>query len=140
MSDKVIFRSEPVLYADRPNKNKRIYPMRLAERLCMELQPMVREHTLFCTLDNPTTVDVPLGRVCGLVTKLEMDGPVMKADIEITNTPCGQIVHKLIDSKMPIAFRTFGAGGVHMEDDGMWHVDNDYKLLGVALLSASEAS
>ncbi len=132
--------NQPLLYADRVNKNKRVYSMRVVEKMCFESQDAVRERRFACTLGNPPDSIIPLKDMCGLVTRLEVAGNALCADIELIDTPCGKIVKNMITSGGRVAFRTFGIGTGQCDETGTMQINSDFKFLGVACLPAEDAS
>lgn len=132
--------NQPLLYADRVNKNKRVYSMRVVEKMCFEAQEAVRERRFPCTLGNPPDSVIPFKDMCGLVTRLDVAGNALCADIELIDTPCGKIVKNMISGGGRVAFRTFGVGTGHVDENEIMNINSDYKLLGVACLPPEEAS
>ncbi len=131
--------NQPLLYADRPTKNKTVYTMRVVEKMCFEAQEAVRNRTFLCRMGMPDDTAVRLEDACGIVTRMAVAGSVLCGDIETLSTPLGRILERLVEGGGRPAFRTFGVGHAMMRD-GAFAIHSDFKFLGIACVRAEEAT
>lgn len=112
--------------ADTPNKNKRIYPRGIWEKLCDEKSDMmrrVRERSMIGHVEHPSSGTTDLNQAAILITdvKLKENGEVFGRAI-VYNTPAGRIVQEMIDTGTKYGISSRGTGSV----DSKGVVQEDY--------------
>lgn len=123
-----------VIKADVPNKNGRIYPLALLNKIVEDTKQKVAEGGLLGQLGMSDDLVVQFSQVSHKITDLRVEGNSMMVDIEVLNTPKGKELMKLLDSNS-VSFRTCGVGGIK---DGV--MQDSYKLASINAVLNDEAS
>ena len=116
--------------ADTPNKNKRVYPKKVLEKVIKESQEALEERRMVGELDHPPEAKIHLDKISHVITKLEMrpDG-VVYGEAEVLPTPAGRILEALIKSNVKLGISSRGYGSVKKSKEGLNEVQEDYKLI-----------
>ncbi len=114
--------------ADKMNLNKRVYPLKLWERLLNEKSGCMRrmkERAMVGHLEHPEDGATDLNKGAILVTglKLKENGEVW-GQLVVLNTPAGKIVQEYVDAKVKIGISSRGTGSV----DSKGVVQEDYEV------------
>jgi hypothetical protein len=129
-----------VLHADVPNGNGRVYKRPVLENIVTTFYKENKEsRSLFGTLGMTNDSIIHLSEVSHLIKDLKMDGDYMVAEIEVLNTPYGNILKKLISSSA-VAFRTAGLSDYSIDDKGIYYISDNYKLLTINAVPIEEAA
>lgn len=130
--------------AEEPNRNKRVYPLRLLERETKQLQNFINEHGgLPCGMDHPISSDTPeamqltqrigLENSCALCTVLEMHGKTVYGSTEVltgdngTGDKLAAFVRK--GFKPGVSSRGMGGQPVYDPSTGYMMVPEDYTMI-----------
>jgi len=99
--------------AEKPNKNKRIYPKPVMEQAINEVAEAVKVGGFVGEVDHPASPKVNVDRISHKITKLELanDGAVL-AEMVILDTPQGIILKRLIDGGVKLGVSTRAIGGL----------------------------
>ena len=130
-------KSTNIIKADVPNKNNRVYPRSVLEKVIEDFDN--KSGTLGqlgmpdCSLDGPSSIR--LDEASHIVKNLRMQDDKLICDIQILDTPAGKKLCDLVDGK----FRLQGIGSVE-DKDGSYVIQDDYKLMSVNALSSEKAS
>jgi hypothetical protein len=119
--------------AETPNRNQRIYKKTLLEREVGKLIPLINEHRLLGELDHPDRLNVKYSDASHRVTGLKMEGNDVWGEIELLNTPKGQIAQTLIKDGVTLGISSRGGGTLtelKEETNGAkWEVNDDFSLV-----------
>lgn len=131
-----------VARADLPNGNRRIYPRKVLEESVRVFQANYKRNRGFMgQMGMPSDSIIHFKDVSHVVTDMRMDGDYLIADVEVVDTPCGQILDKLLDeSREIVAFRTAGVGNGEVNGDGFYVVGDSYKMISINAVPAKEAA
>jgi hypothetical protein len=120
--------------ADTLNQNGRIYPQNVLEREVRNYQKFILENRALGELDHPPESVISLKNVSHIVRSLEMKGNEVYGTVEVLNTPMGQTLRSLIESKVQIGISSRGVGTT--KKDGDYDVvQNDYQLICFDIVS-----
>ncbi len=139
--------SQIVQVADKPNKNNRIYPEKLLQKICDENRGLVEGRSLFGIIGFPENNVIGFGEISHVVTKLFMgycqDSAHMVADIEILNTPYGKLLQNIIESGTKVSFRLCGVGSIDITKgttvSGSDVID-EFKLISISAVPSDKAA
>lgn len=130
---KKLYIEGPFLFGDKPNKNGRMYEMRIlrkeAERYIKEC---INEDRALGELQHPSSASINLDRVSHKILSLKEDGNVFVGKALILETPCGQIAKNLIEGGVKLGVSSRGLGSVVMNKEGFNVVQDDFRLMTVA--------
>jgi hypothetical protein len=127
-----------VLHFDTPNRNKRIYPLSLAENF-LKLKSVANDRGLVGMLGNPETPIIQFSIASHVITDLRVEDKKLIADIETYHTPSGQILRQML-ADGTVAFRTMGVGNGQVNEEGYLIINDSYKFITINALNAGEAS
>ena len=110
-SDGIITMSGIIQKAGAPNANNRVYPKPILEREDKKYQELIQDRRALGELDHPDSPIVQLENVSHVVTDTRWDGNDLMGEIEVLDTPKGQILEKLVgrDIKLGISSRGLGS-------------------------------
>lgn len=129
-----------VLEADKPNKNKRIYPRALLERVVAEAQEAVGNRSLIGEIGFPEDMIIHFASASHVVTDLVMEGSEMVAEVEVLDTPMGKVLKSMIENGAGVALRPMGVGAGKVDDDGNLVIGEDYRMISISVIPADEAA
>lgn len=122
--------------ADQPNRNKRIYRRSLLEREMAKVMNGVRQsgsRGLIGELDHPESNVINLKNACLGVLDYRWKGNDMLGDVEILNTPSGNILKEILTAGYVPGISSRGLGSVENlwegEDPDVVEVQEDFELL-----------
>ena len=122
------FKRQYVLEVGKPNKNNRVYPQSVVDKM-LEFQQanggFVHGHLGFTG-----TSMISFNNLSHQAT-LYMDGDKLLADIKLLNTPKGRELKDMIASGVHIDYRTAGVGSGQVNADGVMVIGDNYKLISV---------
>ena len=128
-----------IMKANVPNKNNRIYPLDVLNKMIEQVQPAISERRFLGQLGYPDEAVVQFGQVSHMVTDLRMEDDSMVAEIEVLNTPNGKELKKMLDEDK-VAFRIFALGTGKINEDGMLVISENSKLVSINAMSPEIAS
>lgn len=113
--------------ANTLNQNGRVYPRHLLEREIENYSKLVRENRAFGELEHADSPMVNLERASHMITKIWMEGDVVKGKVKILETPCGKIIKAIIKAggKPGISSRALGSLS---KKDGVDVVQDDLEI------------
>lgn len=117
--------------ADKPNRNRRIYPRKVLEQQVERLQEYVHNRSLMGELGVPKEAIIHVSGVSHVITDLYMSENNLMAEIEVLNTPSGQQLRALLSAGVSIGFRMSGVGGGTTDNTGNFVVDESYKMIQI---------
>lgn len=131
----LILRDKVLQRANTKNHNGRIYPDDILMREVQKYTQLVKERRALGELDHPDSPVVELKNVCLLVTDLRMEGDEVRGDVEILNTPQGQILKNLALQGVKLGISSRGVGSLRQEGEGDM-VQDDFELIAFDAVSS----
>ena len=139
-SDDIVKMKGIIQAAGKPNANNRIYPRQILEREDRRYRELVRERRALGELDHPDSPIIQLENVSHLVTDTEWDGENLIGEIEVLDTPKGQILGKLVERRIKLGISSRGLGSVRRNNDGYDIVEEDFNLVCYDMVSNPSTS
>lgn len=116
--------------ANAKNQNGRIYPREILEREIQKyIEGPVNENRATGELDHPESQVINLKNVCHKIIKIWWDGDDVKAQLEILNTPSGNIVKALVEGGVSIGISSRAMGSVQNLGEGTVEVQDDLNMV-----------
>ena len=117
--------------AEAKNQNGRVYPREILEREVKEyMKGPVAENRAMGELDHPESSVINLQNVSHTVKKCWWDGDDVMGNVEILNTPAGNILKALFASGITVGISSRGMGSVSENiAEGTMTVEDDFELL-----------
>ena len=134
-SGPLILRDKVLQRANTQNHNGRIYPHEILLREVKKYMPLVLERRALGELDHPDSPVVELKNAALLVTALRMEGEEVRGDVEILNTPPGQILRNLAMQSVKLGISSRGVGSLKTEAEGDV-VQDDFELIAFDAVSS----
>lgn len=122
--------------ANTKNHNGRIYPPEVLKREIERYNTLVRERRALGELDHPESPVVELKNAALLITEIYMNdkGEVI-GDVEILDTPQGNILKNLIKQRVKLGISSRGLGS--LQNEGEFDVvQNDFELIAFDAVSS----
>ena len=132
---RMIVKNMKIQQADQPNKNRRIYPRSVLEREARTLFENCRRiesRGIIGELDHFDNSQINLKNACLGVLDYRWKGNDMLGDVEILNTPNGNILKEIITAGYVPGISSRGMGSVkelHEGEDDVVEVDEDFELV-----------
>lgn len=104
----IAYISVPILVADKPNSNGRIYPQAALDSCIAE---EAKRKPLLGVIGMDEVMGMELGKVSHIAENLRMQGDTLVADIRVVDTPAGKQLVELYKSGL-ITFRSSGFGKI----------------------------
>lgn len=115
--------------AEEKNGNGRYYPRELWEReLGRYNEESINKRNSVGELDHPDSTVINLKNASHLITKCWWDGDKIYGNLEILNTPSGNIVKALLESGVTIGVSSRGMGSLKQVGE-IAEVQDDFSLL-----------
>lgn len=131
-SDKHWYISGIFAQADVPNRNNRIYPLRVLEReVKLFEQNYIVTQRAVGELSHPDSMEINPDRAAILIESLKQDGSNFIGKAKVLPTPCGRIVEGLLEGNVKVGVSTRGCGSLKKEKNGVSEVDDDYRLFTI---------
>jgi hypothetical protein len=130
----------PFARGDEPTANGRFYPGQIWRREIAKLESKMSGSSLFGMLDHPKDGKTSLKEASHLVRSLNYDGNQVLGELEVLDTPVGQIAKSIIESGARIGVSSRGLGTTKKDAQGRDVVQDDYKLLTFDLVADPAAS
>jgi len=121
--------------ANTKNHNGRIYPTNVLKRESAKYKKKVNMRSAMGELDHPDSPIVELKNVSHLITDIYMQGDEVRGNLEILNTPPGQILRSLIQQGVKIGISSRGIGSLQNEG-GDNIVQDDFELIAFDAVSS----
>ena len=117
--------------AEAKNQNGRVYPKEvLAREVKQYMKGPVAENRAMGELDHPESSVINLQNVSHTVKKCWWDGDDVMGNVEILNTPAGNILKALFASGITVGISSRGMGSVSENiAEGTMTVEDDFELL-----------
>ena len=117
--------------AESKNENGRVYPKNILEReVEAYIEGPVRENRAMGELDHPESSVINLQNVSHTIKKCWWDGDDVMGDVEILNTPAGNILKALFAAGITVGISSRGMGSVQENmSEGTVEVQDDFELL-----------
>lgn len=116
--------------AETPNQNGRIYPRPILEReVDKYMKNEVAQRRALGELDHPESSVVNLRNVSHNVLTCNWKGNELWGDVEVLNTPAGNILKELFKANITLGISSRGMGSVTQLDESTVEVDNDFQLV-----------
>jgi hypothetical protein len=139
-SDGILKMKGIIQAAGKPNANNRIYPRQVLEREDQKYQELVKDRRALGELDHPDSPIVQLENVSHLVTETRWDGENLVGEIEVLDTPKGQILGKLVERNVKLGISSRGLGSVSRNHEGYDIVEDDFNLVCYDMVSNPSTS
>lgn len=125
----VLKRIKGIVADFKPNRNGRIYPRELWEKVINSeyVKEMIDSKCLFGEANHPfdDRVEIDLNNVSHCIHNLYIEGDNVIGELDLLPTPAGELINKLIDYGSKIGISSRGAGSVN--EDGSVDPD-DYQF------------
>ena len=116
--------------AGTKNQNGRIYERQILEREVQKyMEGPIKENRALGELDHPESSVVNLRNVSHNVLKVWWDGDEVMGDVEILNTPSGNILKSLFKSGITLGISSRGQGSLKDLGENISEVDDDFELI-----------
>ena len=139
-SDGIVTMKGIIQAAGKPNANNRIYPRPILEREDKKYQELITDRRSLGELDHPDSPIVQLENVSHLVTETGWDGENLVGEIEVLDTPKGQILGKLVDRDIKLGISSRGLGSTSRTNEGYDMVEDDFNLVCYDMVSNPSTS
>lgn len=139
-SDGIVRMKGIIQAAGKPNANNRIYPREVLEREDRRYQELVKDRRAMGELDHPDSPVVQLENVSHLVTETKWEGQNLIGEIEVLDTPKGQILGKLVERNVKLGISSRGLGSVRRNNEGYDMVEEDFNLVCYDMVSNPSTS
>lgn len=140
---RLILRNVLLQRADTPNRNSRIYPKRILEREINLYSKKIEEKRAFGECDHPESNVVNLKNVCQAIIDVNWKGNEVYGDVEILNTPSGNIIKEILLAGFRVGQSSRGLGSVESIDgneDDVVEVQEDFELVALADAVSDEST
>lgn len=140
---KLILRNVLLQRADTPNANKRVYPKRVLERELNKYSSKIQERRAYGECDHSNENIVNLKNVCQAIIDANWIGNEIRGDVQILNTPAGNIIKEILLAGFRVGQSSRGLGSVeplNEEDDEIVEVQDDFELVTLADAVSDEST
>lgn len=121
--------------ANTLNRNGRKYPYEVLKREVDKYNELVRERRALGELDHPDSAVVSLANVSHLITKMWWDGETLYGEVEILDTPSGNVLKGLLKNEVMLGISSRGVGSVKSHT-GADVVQDDFELIAFDFVSS----
>ena len=139
-SDGIVTMTGIIQKAGQPNANNRIYPRQILEREDKRYKELIQDRRALGELDHPDSPVVQLENVSHVVTETNWDGNNLVGEIEVLDTPKGQILEKLIGRNIKLGISSRGLGSTRRNNEGYDIVEDDFNLVCYDMVSNPSTS
>ena len=139
-SDGIVTMTGIIQKAGQPNANNRIYPRPILEREDKRYKQLIQDRRALGELDHPDSPVVQLENVSHVVTETKWDGNNLVGEIEVLDTPKGQILEKLIGRDIKLGISSRGLGSTRRNNEGYDIVEDDFNLVCYDMVSNPSTS
>lgn len=135
---KSVFIEGIFMQAEKPNRNRRLYPKSIMEREVTRYQQMIDEKRSLGELGHPANPSINLDKVSHLITSLRFEGTDVIGRAKVLDTPLGKIAKNLIEEGVKLGVSSRGLGSIS-EQKGVNVVQDDFHLATVDIVSDPSA-
>jgi hypothetical protein len=134
-------RNEPIILkgilqkANTENRNGRVYPLEILKREANKYEEAVNERRATGELDHPDSAVVSLSNVSHMVTKMWWEGDTLMGEVQLLETPSGNILKGLLKSGVMLGISSRGVGSVK-NIKGLDVVQEDFELIAFDFVSS----
>lgn len=134
-------RNEPIVLkgilqkANTENRNGRVYPLEILKREAKKYEEAVNERRATGELDHPDSAVVSLSNVSHMVTKMWWEGETLMGEVQLLETPSGNILKGLLKSGVMLGISSRGVGSVK-NVKGLDVVQEDFELIAFDFVSS----
>lgn len=121
--------------ANTLNRNGRVYPFPVLKKEVDKYMAAVQDRSAMGELDHPDSAVISLNNVSHLITKMWWEQSTLWGEIEIAETPSGDIVKGLLRSGIKLGISSRGVGSVKTVK-GEDVVQEDFELIGFDIVSS----
>lgn len=114
---------------DTRNQNKRKYPRAIMEREVNKLAKLAEQNRLCGELDHPTSEIVKYSNASHKISKLFLEGNLVKGTVELLNTPAGLTAQALVRGGVNLGLSSRGLGTLSEDNDGGYTVNENYRMV-----------
>ena len=108
----------PYMMASEVNKNKRVYELEsMVTEVARYEKEMIEQDRAMGELNHPTTAEVDLERACHIVTEMTQEGSTFIGKSKVLQTPCGEIVRKLVTDGVRVGMSSRALGKIDQEGE-----------------------
>lgn len=116
--------------ANAKNKNGRIYPFDVLKEECDKyIKERINQNNALGELDHPDRDEIDENNVSHNIIKLWWVGNDVYGDVEITDTPAGNVLKALFLSNIQVGISSRGVGTTSKNAKGETVVNNDFELI-----------
>ena len=129
------------LQADRPNRNKRLYEMRILEREVKRYnENFIQKGRALGELGHPDGPTLNLDRASHMITSLVREGSNFIGKAKILSTPMGNIASSLLGEGVKLGVSSRGLGSLIQTNEGYSLVGEDFMLATAADIVADPSA
>lgn len=129
------------LQADRPNRNKRLYEMRILEREVKRYnENFIQKGRALGELGHPDGPTLNLDRASHMITSLVREGSNFIGKAKILSTPMGNIASSLLGEGVKLGVSSRGLGSLIPTNEGYSLVGEDFMLATAADIVADPSA
>jgi len=116
--------------AEAKNQNGRVYPKAILEReIDKYITTEIAQNRAYGELDHPDSSIVNLRNVSHVIRKIWWEGNDVVGEVEILNTPAGNILKELVLAGLTIGISSRGMGSVNQISEDTTQVQSDFNLV-----------
>ena len=128
------------MQADQPNRNGRIYPLKIMDKAVQKyIQTHIDQKRAYGELGHPSGPQINLDRVSHIIVALTRDGSNFIGKAKLTDTPMGNIARGLLKSGANLGVSSRGLGSL-VEKKGIMEVQDDFHLATAADIVADPSA
>ena len=139
----LIVRNVLLQRADVPNANRRIYPKRILERELNKYFSKITDRRAFGECDHANENVVNLKNVCQAIVDARWVGNEIYGDVQILNTPAGNIIREILLAGFRVGQSSRGLGSVeplNENEDDLVEVQDDFEFVTLADAVSDEST
>lgn len=121
--------------ANTLNRNGRVYPFNILKREVAKYMELVKERSAMGELDHPDSAVISLSNVSHLVTEMWWENDTLYGQIEVADTPSGNILKGLLKSGFKLGISSRGVGSVKSQKE-QDIVQDDFELIAFDVVSS----
>jgi len=138
---KTLYIQGPFLQTEEPNRNNRVYRMRVMEREVKRYtEQYINKGRALGELGHPDGPTVNLDRVSHKICELYKDGNNFIGKAQILSTPMGKIVESLLKDGVCLGVSSRGIGSLRQTEEGYNEVGEDFMLATAADIVADPSA
>ncbi len=128
-SDGILKMEGIIQIANKVNANGRLYPRSILEREDKKYQELIKDRRALGELDHPSSSCVELQNVSHLFTKTFWEGDNLYGELEVLDTPKGNILAKLVERNIKLGISSRCLGETKRNSNGIDVVDESLSLI-----------